>query len=43
MAEGVDFGRKVSLLRSLSHKYLWQRYEVPYPPSYMLNSIPTVL
>ena len=33
----------VTLLRSLSDKYLWERYEPPYPPSYGLNSTTTVL
>ena len=33
----------VALLRSLSGKYPWERYEPPYPPSYGLNSITTVL
>ena len=33
----------VALLRSLSGKYPWERYEPPYPSSYGLNSIPTVL
>ena len=32
-----------SLLRSLSGKYPWERYEPPYPPSYGLNSTTTVL
>ena len=27
----------VALLRSLSEKYPWERYEPPYPPSYRLN------
>ena len=31
----------VALLRSLSGKYSWERYEPPYPPSYGLNSITT--
>ena len=31
------------LLRSLSGKYAWERYEPPYPPSYGLNSTTTVL
>ena len=34
---------KVTLLRSLSGKYLWERYEPPYPPSYGLNSTTTNL
>ena len=34
---------RVALLRSLSDEYLWERYEPPYPPSYGLNSITTVL
>ena len=33
----------VTLLRSLSVKYAWERYEPPYPPSYGLNSTTTVL
>ena len=33
----------VMLLRSLSGKYFWERYEPPYPPSYGLNSAATVL
>ena len=33
----------VTLLRSLSAKYTWERYERPYPPSYGLNSTTTVL
>ena len=33
----------VTLLRSLSGKYPWERYEPPYPPSYGLNSTTTVL
>ena len=32
----------VALLRSLSDKYPWERYEPPYPPSYGLNSTTTV-
>ena len=32
-----------ALLRSLSGKYPWERYELPYPPSYGLNSTTTVL
>ena len=32
-----------ALLRSLSGKYPWERYEPPYPPSYGLNSTTTVL
>ena len=31
------------LLRSLSGKYPWEKYEPPYPPSYGLNSTTTVL
>ena len=31
------------LLRSLSDKYPWERYEPPYPPNYELNSTTTVL
>ena len=33
----------VALLRSLSGKYPWERYESPYPPSYGLNSTTNVL
>ena len=33
----------VALLRSLSDKYPWERYEPSYPPSYGLNSPTTVL
>ena len=33
----------VMLLRSLSDKYSWERYEPPYPSSYGLNSISVVL
>ena len=33
----------VAILRSLSGKYPWERYEPPYPPSYGLNSTTTVL
>ena len=33
----------VALLRSLSGKYSYERYELPYPPSYGLNSITTIL
>ena len=33
----------VTLLRSLSGKYSWKRYEHPYPPSAGLNSTTTVL
>ena len=33
----------VFLLRSLSDKYPWERYEPPYPPSYVLNCTTTVL
>ena len=32
----------VALLRPLSGKYPWERYERPYPPSYGLNSTTTV-
>ena len=28
----------VALLRSLSGKYSWERYQLPNPPSYELNS-----
>ena len=35
--------KRVALLRSLSGKYPWERYEPPYPPSYGLNSTTTVL
>ena len=30
------------ILRSLSGKYPWERYEPPYPPSYGLNCTTTV-
>ena len=33
----------VALLRSLSGKYPWERYEPPYPPSCGLNSTTPVL
>ena len=33
----------VALLRSLSGKYPWERYEPPYSPSYWLNCTTTVL
>ena len=33
----------VALLRSLSDKHPWERYEPPYPLSYGLNSTSTVL
>ena len=33
----------VALLRSLSGKYPWERYEPPYPPIYGINSTTTVL
>ena len=33
----------VMLLRTLSGKYPWERYEPPYPSSYGLNSTTTVL
>ena len=33
----------VALLRSLSGKYPWERYEPPYSLSYGLNSTSTVL
>ena len=33
----------VALLRSLSGKYPWERYEPSYPTSYGLNSTITVL
>ena len=33
----------LALLRSLSGKYPWERYEPPYPPSYGLNSTTTVI
>ena len=37
MVKAMDCGivvRKFELLRSLSDKYPWERYEPPYPPSY---------
>ena len=33
----------VVLLRSLSDKYSWERYEPPHIPSYRLNSFAVVL
>ena len=42
----IDCGIVVSefeLLRSLSGKYPWERYEPHYPPSYGLKSTTTVL
>ena len=33
----------VALLRSLSDKYTWEKYEPSYLPSYGLNSTNTVL
>ena len=33
----------VTLSRSLSGKYPWERYEPHYPPSYGVNSTTTVL
>ncbi len=33
----------VALLRSLSDKYPWEKYEPPYSPSYRLNSTTIVL
>ena len=38
-----EFRTPVTLLRSLSGKYPWERYEPPSPPSYGLNSTATVL
>ena len=49
MVKVMDYGiskrvrTPVALLRSLSDKYPWERYEPPYPPSYGLNSTTTVL
>ena len=50
MVKAMDYGivgkrvrSPVALLRSLSDKYPWERYEPPYPPSYGLNSTTTVL
>ena len=46
MAKVMDYGivlSLVTLLRSLSHKYLWERYEHPFLPSYGINSTTTVL
>ena len=49
MVKAMDFGivvcefKLVALLRSLSGKYPWERYEPPYPPSYGLNSTTNVL
>ena len=47
MVKAMDCGivvREFLLLRSLSGKYTWERYEPPppYPPSYGLNSTTTV-
>ena len=33
----------LALLRSLSDKYDWERYEPPYPHSYRFNNTTTVL
>ena len=41
MVKAMDSG--IALLRSLSGKYPWGRYEPPYPPSYGLNSTTTVI
>ena len=41
MVKAMDSKRvytPVALLRSLSVKYPWERYEQPYPPSSGLNS-----
>ncbi len=48
MVKAMDFGivvweLEIALLRSLSDKYPWERYEPPYLPSYGLNSTMTVL
>ena len=46
MVKAMDCGivrTPVTLLRSLSGKYPWERYEPPNPPSYVLNSTTTVL
>ena len=36
--ENESFRTSIALLRSLSAKYPWERYEPPYPPSYGGNS-----
>ena len=33
----------LDMSQSLLGKYPWERYEPPYPPSYVLNSTTTVL
>ena len=47
MVKAMDCGIVVSipvvLLRSFSDNYPWERYKPPYPPSYWLDSITTVL
>ena len=50
MVKAMDCGNRnkrdrtpVTLWRSLSVKYPWERYEPPYPPSYGLNSTTSVL
>ena len=43
MGWGKQVRTPVALLRSLSGKYPWEKYEPPYPPSYGLNSTITVL
>ena len=46
MVKAIDCGivvREFALLRSLSGKYPWERYDPVYPPSYGLNSTTTVL
>ena len=45
MVKAMDCGVRspVELLRSLSDKYSWERYEPTYPPNYGLNSTTTVL
>ena len=43
MVKGLDCGiivqTPVVLLHSLSDKYLWERYEPPYPPSYSNTTV----
>ena len=41
--EGKRVKIQVTLLRSLSGKYLWEIYEPPYLPSYGLNSTTPIL
>ena len=48
MVKSMDCGIVISEFvlqsrNSFSGKYLWEKYEPPYPPSYGLNGITTVL